>query len=104
MPLATVPLEAPAIAVKLESGSSHKSTLSKKVPAPVRTGNEETDKARKDEFDDLVEVIDILTEFPQLRAQAVRQLRSQLGGPAREDHQPRHGDRAKTGQNIGSAH
>ena len=80
MPLATVALEAPAIAVKLESGSSHKSTLSKKVPAPVRTGNEETDKARKDEFDDLVEVIDILTEFPQLRAQAVRQLRSQLGG------------------------
>ena len=47
MPLATVPVAVPAFGVKLESGNSNKSTLSKKVPAPVRTGNEETDKARK---------------------------------------------------------
>lgn len=50
--------------------------LAKRVPTPSKTGNDAIDRAKKDEYDDLVEIIDILTACPELRAGAARYLRT----------------------------
>ncbi|CAK0820494.1 unnamed protein product [Prorocentrum cordatum] len=50
-------------------------SFAKKVPLPAKTGNDEVDRRNKDEYEDLVECIDIMVAFPQTRPGCVRELR-----------------------------
>lgn len=51
--------------------------MARKVATPQKTGNEQVDRKRKEEYDDMVEAIEIMTELPELLAGAVRWLRAE---------------------------
>lgn len=62
-----------------------KCTLARRIPTPCKTGNDTVDRQRKEEYDDLVGIVDTLVKTPQLRAGCVRHLR-QVQAELEEKH------------------
>lgn len=69
----TLPSAEPLVATPTKD--TEHCALARKVATPQKTGNDSVDRQRKEQYDDLVDAIDIMHAHPQLRAGAVRYLR-----------------------------